>query len=130
MQPPAVPLNVWWGVAVAATVIFLVFFIPLMPNRRYRIQISLAPVIGIVFVVVASLVKHFGLEVLLPLYSSVILAFPLGFLGHRKELRERIQLMARDGERPENGLSMGTQFQLVVVIGIAVSFGAWFSMAS
>ncbi|MEU4213130.1 hypothetical protein AB0F13_24595 [Streptomyces sp. NPDC026206] len=130
-DPPSVPLLVWWVVAVASTAIFLLFFVPLMPNQRYKTRISLAPLAGITFVAVSSLAKSDGLGVALPIYSSAILAFPLGFLGHRNELREKALEMARDGKQsPENGLSQGLQLQLVLVIVVMVAIGAWFSMSS
>lgn len=101
-----------------------------MPNRKYRVQISLAPMVGIVFVTVSAVAKKYGLEVSLALYSTVLLAFPLAFVGRRKELREKTLALVRDGQSGETAWSMGMQIQVVLVIVIVALFGSWLSMAS
>ncbi|MEV0277419.1 hypothetical protein AB0I22_13695 [Streptomyces sp. NPDC050610] len=130
MQLPSVPLNIWWGASVVVTAIFLVFFIPLMPNQQYRVRMLLAPALVIAFCIIASLAKGFGVGELLPIYSFVVLAFPVGFIGHRAEVKRRYQDRVTNGEGPANGLSMGLQLQLVLVMAVAASFGALFSMSA
>ncbi|GHF33148.1 hypothetical protein ACMATS_27310 [Streptoverticillium reticulum] len=129
-QPPSIPLNAWCVIAVAATVLFLLFFLPLMPNRRYRMRMFLGPVIGIVVTALSSLVKNFSPEVALALYSAAIVGFPLGCLGRRKELREKTLDMAENGQSAKNAWSKGLQQQLVVVIIVVALVGSWLSMAS
>ncbi|MFF4740682.1 hypothetical protein ACFY2W_33050 [Streptomyces sp. NPDC001262] len=128
--PPSIPVNAWWTASIAATLLFLLFFVPLMPNRKYRIQISLAPVIGIVFVAVSAALKKYGLEESLMMYAILFLAFPLAFLGRRRELREKTLVLARDGKSGETEWSMAMQVQVTLIIGIVCLLGAWLSMAS
>ncbi|MEU7167085.1 hypothetical protein AB0A70_20980 [Streptomyces morookaense] len=129
-QPPSIPLGIWWGIAVAATFAFLAFFVPIMPNRRYRVQLSLAPFVAVLLVAISAVVKHHNIEVSLPLYTAVVAGIPLGFLGHRKELREKALDIAENGSNRNNALSMAAQVQAFVVILIVGGIGAWFSMVA
>ncbi|MEV0259929.1 hypothetical protein AB0I49_01085 [Streptomyces sp. NPDC050617] len=130
MGLPFISLNFWWGASVTVTAIFLAFFIPLMPNKQYRIRMLLAPVLGIAFCVIAAMAKGLGAGEVLPMYSFAILAFPAGFIGHRREFRKRLLDRVANGESPANGLSMLMQLQLVLVIAVAASIGALFSMSA
>ncbi|GGP62751.1 hypothetical protein [Streptomyces abikoensis] len=127
-QPPVIPLTAWWAIAVAATFAFLAFFVPLMPNRRYRIRIAVAPFAAVLLVAVSALVKHHSAEVSLPLYTAAVVGFPLGFLGRRGELREKARYAAEHGSDPDNALSKGAQLQAVTVIIVVALIGSWLSM--
>ncbi|MFF4740681.1 hypothetical protein ACFY2W_33045 [Streptomyces sp. NPDC001262] len=99
-----------------------------MPNRRYKIQLSLAPFGAALLIAAHGVVKHCNAEVSLPLYVSVILGFLLGFAGRRKELREKARDIATNGNNRNNQLSKAAQVQVVVVIIIMAGVGSWLSM--
>ncbi|MCC2277212.1 hypothetical protein LKL35_17565 [Streptomyces sp. ET3-23] len=86
--------------------------------------------IGIVFVVVSAALKKYGLEESLRMYAITLLAFPLAFLGRRRELREKTLALARDGESDKTAWSMGMQVQVTLILGTVSLLGARLSMAS
>lgn len=113
MQPPYIPMDDWWSLAFSATLIWLLFFLPAMPSRRYRLQICLGPVLAAAYGVASHLVRGDGAELLLSMYVTAMLAIPLSLLGRRKWLAEAILHRDADGERRERGPSFGMVAQLV-----------------
>ncbi|MFE2727949.1 hypothetical protein [Kitasatospora sp. NPDC059327] len=110
------------------TVVFLVLLVPSMPTRGLRIQTSLAPVAMAVFCVLAYLGKHMEPAAVLAMYSLVVLAFPLGMLGHREELARRLLDRAQNGESPENEPPRAMSLQLGAVLTVAGALAVWVIM--
>ncbi|MFQ6198540.1 hypothetical protein [Streptomyces sp. NPDC000405] len=120
MHPPSFPLYVWWTFNVVSTVVFLVFFVTLMPTRAYKIQVCVAPVMMMLFGVLAAS----GAPEMYPLYGTAVLALVLGVVGRRRELLKVIQGQ-ENGEdaKPPAGLGIQLALSLIVMGGI----GLWFS---
>ncbi|MEV0259928.1 hypothetical protein AB0I49_01080 [Streptomyces sp. NPDC050617] len=129
MEPPVISMPMWWIIAVISVIVFLVFSITLMPNRRYKIQVSSSPVAGASVALVAGIVKHMDTHTLLALYSSAMLGIPLGMLGNRREVREKAQDIAIHGDRPENKLSRRALVQLLATLAATGALAAWLSTA-
>ncbi len=125
MQPPSLPVQAWWTIAVFAAVAFLALVVPMMPTRRSRIQVALGPVATALFAVASAAVKDYGPETLLPMYAAVMLGIPLGLLGHGRELKQKIIDREQHGERPENKPSTGMVVQLVTVLLVMCAVGVW-----
>ncbi len=129
MHPPSLPLYTWWIAAVFATVMFLLIFIPTMPNREYRLRACVMPAVIAVFGLLFALVKGMPLRVILPLYSAVVMAFVLGFLGRGRQLRERMARIDR-GERLEGGMFAVVRTQLIVAMFAMAGISFWLASAS
>ncbi|MFF4157698.1 hypothetical protein [Streptomyces sp. NPDC001678] len=132
MHAPSVPLTAWWAMAVAVTVIFLVVFVPLMPNRNLRIRMCLGPVGMAAFIAAAARLTDTGTsqETALPVYVTVVLAFLVGFIGRWGDLREKCRDYAIHGKRRENSLSRGTWVQLTAAVLVFLPLGVWLTTAS
>ncbi|MFE7117363.1 hypothetical protein ACFU99_18315 [Streptomyces sp. NPDC057654] len=129
MRAPFISTPMWWVIAAASVVVFLAFSVTLMPNRRYKIQVSSSPVAGAAFAVLDGLVKRTDVHTLLVMYSSVMLVLPLALLGHRREMREKVQDIAVHGDRRENRMSRVMVVQLVASLAVAGGLAAWFATA-
>ncbi|MFQ6195056.1 hypothetical protein [Streptomyces sp. NPDC000405] len=127
MQAPHVSLSAWWGIAIGATVLFLVIFVPLMPTTGTRIRMALTPVAMAAVGVTSAKVKDLPLEVLLPFYTALVLVFVLGFVGRWSELRTKTLDLSLHGQRPENALSGGAWLQLAASLVVLVSLAIWFA---
>ncbi|MEV0277418.1 hypothetical protein AB0I22_13690 [Streptomyces sp. NPDC050610] len=112
-----------------SVVAFLAFCVTLMPNRRYKIQVSYAPVGGAMVALVAGFVKHMDTHTLLALYSSVMLGILLGLLGNRREMKEKARDVAIHGNRPENRASRRIMVQLLTTLTATGALAAWLSTA-
>ncbi|MDH6708854.1 hypothetical protein P3T27_005600 [Kitasatospora sp. MAA19] len=88
----------WWWIAILATAVFLVLMVPEMPTREYRIRTALAPFAMAVFALGSYAAKQLEEATVLAMYTSVVLIFPLGAIGHRKELARRLMEAKRKGE--------------------------------
>ncbi|MFI9269755.1 hypothetical protein ACIGXM_03390 [Kitasatospora sp. NPDC052896] len=130
MQPPHISESIWWLVSVAVTVVYLITLVPLMPNRGYRIRVSLGPVAGALFAAASGLVKHMGPGELLPLYASVVLGVSLSLVGRRREMRTKVADMAVNGRNRGNELSRATQVQVMAVLLACMAVGLWFTEAA
>ncbi|MEV0276149.1 hypothetical protein AB0I22_07155 [Streptomyces sp. NPDC050610] len=125
MHAPAIPLYAWWIISIAATLAFLIFFVTLMPTRKYKIQVCFAPVLGVAFGVASALLKDIKLEELLPMYSTALLVFPIGVMGHRREIRQKILNRSMHGEHPEDKPSRALTAQLTLSLVILGALMAW-----
>ncbi len=131
MHAPNVPLSAWWGAAIAATVIFLVSFLPLMPDRSYRIRMFLTPAgMAGILALAAAVKKDMPLAVALSLYTAMVMVFVTGFIGRRTELRTKFLDLSVHGERPENALSVGAWLQLAVSLIVLMPLAIWLAVAS
>ncbi len=130
MHAPSIPLYAWWIISVFATLAFLVFFVTLMPTRKYKIQVCFAPVLGMAFGVASALLKDIPLEELLPMYSTALLVFPVGVLGHRREIRQKILNRSIHGEQPEEKPSRALTAQLTLSLVVMGSLMAWLTFTT
>ncbi|MEV0264129.1 hypothetical protein AB0I49_22700 [Streptomyces sp. NPDC050617] len=125
MHAPSIPLYAWWIISIVATLAFLIFFVTLMPIRKYKIQVCFAPVLGMTFGVASALLKDMKLEELLPMYATALLVFPVGVLGHRREIRQKILNRSIHGERPEDKPSRALTAQITLSLVIFGALMAW-----
>ena len=125
VHPPDIPVQGWWAIAVFAAAAFLLFFVPVMPTRGYRIQVLLGPVLVAVFAWIAAVAKGYDARHILAVYAIVMVALPLALVGRRRELVRKIEDRREHGERPENQPSTAMMVQFFVTVTIAACAGAW-----
>lgn len=130
MQPPLLPVCVWWIASIAVTLLFIAFFVPLMPSRRFKIQVSFAPVMGMAFCVASAIAEHWDAGVLHPLYCSTVLSVILMFVGRREEVRQGALVFETQGEQAEAKASAGFWVQMTLSVTAAGALGLWLSSAS
>ncbi|GHF46058.1 hypothetical protein [Streptomyces morookaense] len=129
MQPPHFSVTVWWVVAIAVTVFFLVFMVTLMPTPKGKRSVCVVPVAGAAYVVADAVAPGGSLDTSLPAYAVGLFAIPMMFVGHRKRVRWAALDGERNGEMPGNrkfGALMAVQ--VVVVVLTAYALGFWLIM--
>ncbi|MFD9633134.1 hypothetical protein, partial [Streptomyces violascens] len=125
MQPPHIETSTWWIISILATCMFLLYFVPLMPTRKYKVRIAMAPVAMAVFGVASALGKGIGADVLLPMYASVTLGILLGVLGHGKKMRRMVMEMEKKGEDEPARYSVSLNIQVAISIIAMGVFWFW-----
>ena len=96
MHAPHISENAWWIIAVVTTVLFLAVWLPMMPTSRSKIQVAVIPAFGVVFLTTLGKLRGHDLGDLLAMYSTVPLAFTLGVIGRREDMR----IAVKQGEDP------------------------------
>ncbi|MFE3580140.1 hypothetical protein [Streptomyces vinaceus] len=123
MNAAAIPVPVWWLIAAVATAVFLTAFDSWMPTRRLKARMLFAPAGMAAFAAVRYYAEHMQIEQVLSLYSLVVLAFPLGLLGRRRELARSAANDERGGPARESQWSIAMTVQFLVVLFAAI--GLW-----
>ncbi|MFI5867850.1 hypothetical protein [Streptomyces sp. NPDC051546] len=114
-------LAVWWLAAVLGAVVFMACFVPIMPTVRQKQGICIGPVAGAAVLVVFAIMKGRTLDTVLPMFVALMLAFPVGVIGHRGKMRDKLRDQEVNGQTPENAISYGVTVQVLVSLLI---FGA------
>lgn len=110
MQSPHIGIETWWTVSLVITVALWLYLIPLMPNRRYKLQIAAIPVVMALFGVASSLAKGMTLEQLLPMYTAALGAILFGLFGQGAKVRELMAEMVEAGaDKPRSSTSINVQ---------------------
>ncbi len=119
LHPPHFSTGTWWIISALVTVFFLAVCIPLMPTRKYKLRFACAPILGIALLSGAASLRGHGLEQLLAIYSTVMIAVPLGIIGRGKELKEaaRQESMAIGGQRPPAPFKLTVQLAVAILVG-------------
>ncbi|MEU6239381.1 hypothetical protein [Kitasatospora sp. NPDC047058] len=123
MTPLGLSVTTWWWIAALATAVYLCVMVPEMPTRGYRIRTALAPLPMVVFGLGSYGAKHMEPATVLAMYVTAVLPFPLGVIGHRRELARRLMAAKRTGAS-EDGTwppAMMGQFFLAIVV-MAVTY--------
>ncbi|MFG3285262.1 hypothetical protein [Streptomyces sp. NPDC048111] len=116
MEAPHVTLTIWWLAAITGTLIFLLYFMPIMPNRQQQRNICLAPAAGAAALVLYAVFRHESIQTLLPMYTAIVVAFPLGLIGHRRDMKEKLRDREVNGPSRENEPSIGSTIQVLVAL--------------
>ncbi len=116
LHPPQISVGVWWIIAAIVTAIFLAVCVPLMPTRKYKIRIACAPLLGVVFLAAAASLRGHDMGRVLSIYSTVMIAFPVGIIGRGKELKEA----AAQEQRALGGYSEPPPLKLTVQLSSAI----------
>ncbi|MET8626975.1 hypothetical protein ABZW30_24970 [Kitasatospora sp. NPDC004669] len=117
MTPLGLSVATWWCIAVLVTAVFWAVVVTLQPTREYRILAALAPFAGALFLLGHYKVKGMDPADALLMYSSAILAFPLGLVGHVRKLSERALEAQREGRPADQGvLTPGVMVQLFLAL--------------
>ncbi len=130
MQPPSLPLFAWWIISTAATGAFIAFYAPAMPTRRYKIQISLTPLVAMAAGIASSFVKHWPVERLLPLYCAATLSAVLAFLGRGPWLRQGVLDYIEHGDQASAKAPLGVWVQLILTVIVMGALGVWLASAA
>ncbi|MEU3214915.1 hypothetical protein ACF1BP_01565 [Streptomyces sp. NPDC014735] len=77
----------WWLFSAVCVAVWFGVMLPAMPTRNHKIFVSLGP--PAIFAAVAAYCAESGdaFTEILPVYCGLVLAVPVGILGHRKALR-------------------------------------------
>ncbi|MFH8409068.1 hypothetical protein ACH4FX_30405 [Streptomyces sp. NPDC018019] len=126
LHAPHISENVWWIIAVVTTVLFLAVWLPMMPTSRSRNQVALIPLVGIVFLSVLGKLRGHDLKELLSIYSTVALAFILGVIGRRADMR----IAVKQGEDPlgtsaSKAAPANKRLTVQLSAGFVVAFVLW-----
>ncbi|MEV8451480.1 hypothetical protein AB0467_07005 [Streptomyces sp. NPDC052095] len=107
----------WWLFSAVCVAIWFAVVLPAMPTRNHRIFVSLGPLI--IFAAITGYCIEFGeaFTEILPVYCGLVLAVPVGVLGHRKALRD----MLSDPDVPYEEAS--GPWTLQAAVALAVFFG-------
>lgn len=125
---PDIPFWGWAIFAVASTVFYWLIFIPAMPVRKYKIRAAGAPVLGIFFIAISSLVKHDGFPLSVALYAVSVSALTISFLGRTTELKAVASDLADNGHAATAAFSKAALLQIRVTLVIAIVGGAWLTL--
>lgn len=114
----------WWLFSAASVAFWFAVMLPAMPTRNHKVFVSLGP--PVIFAAIALYCLKFGdaFTEILPVYCGLILAAPVGVLGHRKALRE----MLEDPEIPYD--EAAGPWTLQGAVALAVFFGLSFFYVS
>ncbi|MFE7121854.1 hypothetical protein ACFU99_41130 [Streptomyces sp. NPDC057654] len=96
LHAPHISENVWWVITVVTTALFLAVWLPILPSAKARSKVSLVPLLGVCFLSTMGKLRGHDLTTLLSIYSTVVLAFTLGAVGRRADVR----IAVRQGEDP------------------------------
>ncbi|MGW2251136.1 hypothetical protein ACWCXH_13140 [Kitasatospora sp. NPDC001660] len=124
MTPLGLSVASWLWIAVLAAGVFWAVAVPGMPTRDHRIRTALAPVVGAITAYAYYRVGHKDPATVTVFYTSVMLAFTAGMIGHRKELARRLMEAKRKGE-PEDAtwsVAMMAQVLLSLVVFCIAAF--------
>ncbi len=126
MHAPHISENVWWVITVAVTVLFLAVWLPILPSAKSRNQVSLIPLLGVAFLSTMGKLRGHDLTTLLSMYSTGVLAFALGAIGRRADVRVAV----RQGEDPlgtptSKSDPANRRLTIQFSVSIAVSFALW-----
>ncbi|MFD7103492.1 hypothetical protein [Streptomyces celluloflavus] len=116
MEASPVMLAIWWIAAIVGTLLFLLAFVPIMPDRQQQRNICIAPVAGAAALVLYGIFRHESIATLLPMYTAIVIAFPLGLIGHRRKMKENLRDRAENGPSRENDPSVGSTVQVLVAL--------------
>ncbi|GCD32384.1 hypothetical protein OEIGOIKO_00096 [Streptomyces chrestomyceticus JCM 4735] len=126
MYAPHFSENVWWVIAIVLTVLFLAVWLPMLPTPGSRYQVAAIPLVGVVFLMSMGKLRGHDIEQLLSMYSTGLLAFTIGVIGRRADLR----IAVKQGEDPMGtpGSKAGPANKRLTVqmsVGIIVAFTLW-----
>ncbi|WP_380282412.1 hypothetical protein [Kitasatospora purpeofusca] len=88
----------WWWIALLATAVYLCVLVPHMPTPEYRLRTALSPAPMVLLGVASYALKHWEPTTALAMYTSAVLVLPLGAVGHRKKLAQRLMQAKEAGE--------------------------------
>ncbi|MBT2481371.1 hypothetical protein [Streptomyces sp. ISL-94] len=125
MNAAAISVPAWWLIATAATAVFLIPLISWMPTKRLRTRMLFAPGFMAAFAAARYYAENMQPEQALSMYAMVILAFPLGLLGRRRELARIAASDKRGGPSAEKQWSAPMTAQFLVVLLSAVGLWLW-----
>ncbi|MFJ2776441.1 MULTISPECIES: hypothetical protein [unclassified Kitasatospora] len=125
MYPLGLGVVSWWWIAVLATAVFLAVLVPGMPTRTYRIQTALAPLAMAAFAYASYAVKHMEPTTILVMYVTGILVFPLGAIGHRRKLAQRLMEAQRKGESDEDTWPPAMMAQMLLAAAVLCGVYLW-----
>ncbi|MFG2843369.1 hypothetical protein ACGF12_09355 [Kitasatospora sp. NPDC048296] len=114
----------WWWIAVLVTAVFWAIWVPSMPTREYRIMTALAPFGGALVLLGHYEIKGMDPADALSMFSTAILFFALGAVGHRRKLAQRLMEAKREGrsDRDVMPVAMMAQILLSLTAGLVVYF--------
>ncbi|MFE4857067.1 hypothetical protein [Streptomyces sp. NPDC056670] len=119
MQPPHISVGTWWIIAAITTAMFLAVCIPLMPTRKYKTRIACAPLLGLMYLMAAAVLRGHDLAASISMYSAVMFSIPFGIIGRGKELKEAVE----QEEKRVGGEAAPVSFKLVTQLLVAVCGG-------
>ncbi|MFF2951723.1 hypothetical protein ACFVVU_10350 [Kitasatospora sp. NPDC057965] len=124
MTPLGLDVATWWWIALLATGVYLCVMVPHMPTPGYRVRTALAPVAMMLFGLASYAAKQMEPATVLAMYTSVVLVFPLGAVGHRRKLAQRLMAAKAAGESEDGTwpVAMVAQTFLACVVMITAYF--------
>ncbi|MFJ9842435.1 hypothetical protein ACIRYZ_18520 [Kitasatospora sp. NPDC101155] len=124
MTPLGLSVATWWWIAVLVTAVFWAIWVPSMPTREYRIMTVLAPFGGALVLLAHYEIKGMDPADALSMFSTAILSFGLGAVGHRRKLAQRLMEAKREGrsDRDVMPVAMMGQILLSLTAGMVVYF--------
>ncbi|WP_329201795.1 MULTISPECIES: hypothetical protein [unclassified Streptomyces] len=125
MSAAAIPVPVWWGIVTAGTAVFLATLVSWMPTRGLRARMLLAPVFIAAFAAVRYYAEDMRADQVLSMYALVVLAFPLGLLGRRRELARIATAGERGAVGQEQQWSATMAAQFLIVLSAAMGLWLW-----
>ncbi|MER7844977.1 hypothetical protein ABTZ03_13660 [Kitasatospora sp. NPDC096077] len=114
MTPLGLSVATWWWIVVLVTVLFWAVLVPPMPTREYRIMTALAPFAGALMLLAHYRIKEMDPADSLAMFAAAMLAFPLGAVGHRRELARRLLAAKREGRSDRDVMPVAMLGQLLL----------------
>ncbi|MEU7041464.1 hypothetical protein AB0A77_10430 [Streptomyces varsoviensis] len=104
----------------------LAVWLPILPSAKSRNQVALIPLMGVLFLSTMGKLRGHDLTTLLSIYSTVVLAFTLGAVGRKEDVRVAV----RQGEDPlgtptSKSDPANRRLTIQISISIAVAFALW-----
>ncbi|RLU83039.1 hypothetical protein CTZ27_29070 [Streptomyces griseocarneus] len=128
MHPPSLFLLIGWTLSVAATTVFLAFFIPLVADRREKIRIFSGPAGMAVASLVFAVAFDASARQVSIVYSSALLAIVLSFAGRRRLLKEAVLQQKVHGAQEAAKPPLGMLIQLAVSLTVIPALGIWLAV--
>ncbi|MQS10948.1 hypothetical protein F7Q99_01295 [Streptomyces kaniharaensis] len=125
MTPLGLSVASWLWIAVLAAGVFWAVAVPGMPTTEYRIRTALAPVVGALTAFAYYRVGHQEPATVIVFYTTALLAFAAGMIGHRRELARRLMEAKRKGEPEDATWSVAMMAQVLVSLVVFCIAAFW-----
>ncbi|MFE6872767.1 hypothetical protein ACFVFS_40270 [Kitasatospora sp. NPDC057692] len=96
-----------------------------MPTRTHRITAALTPLAMVLFGVGSYYAKHMEAATVLAMYSFAVACFPVGVIGHRRELARRLLEAKEKGESEDEAAPPAMLAQLLASIVVFGALAMW-----
>ncbi|WP_327357932.1 hypothetical protein [Streptomyces sp. NBC_01304] len=113
MKLAEIPVILMIAITVACMGGFIAVWMPLMPNRSYRLKVLIGCGFGILFLVASSAIKDFSVQVAAAYYIMAMLALIGGPWGKRREIAKMIRVESKGDNFDDPRLVRRVVFQII-----------------